>query len=193
MGSEGYLISAVPGAAHQPPQRPMGRDAREPRALSRDGRARRSAPRSGEDFLIVYPPLACSISSRARSRWDETVWVAQRGRQGRRQYHQHRHRLARGEDADDRRRGAACRVRRARSRQLKRAVPHPGDGEQPHQLAGDRRATRSRQATPISSRWRGRCWRMPRSSRRPRRQAPTGSTSASPATRPASTTISRAR
>ena len=76
-------------------------------------------------------------------------------------------------------------------RRLKRAVSDPGGRVEPHQHARARRRNSWPRATAICSRWRARCWPIRTLSGRFEKATRTGSISASPAIRPASTASSR--
>ena len=109
---------------------------------------------------------------------------------GRRRHRlQHRHRLARGAGADDHHAGAARRLalvhRAAQARSSTSRSARPTGSTPPSSPR-----TSWPPARPTWSRWRGRCWPTRPSSPRRWTSAPTRSTPASPATRPASTTSS---
>ena len=96
-------------AAHQPSQRRMGRDVREPHPLSRRDRAPHA--RGGRPELHHRLPAVDARSRRRRQHLGGGRRAGQGRRGGGRHDHQHRHRLARGARADDRDHGAARGVR----------------------------------------------------------------------------------
>ena len=160
-------------------------------ALPGRGRAPLARAGAGEGFPIVYRISLLDLVEDGQT-WDEVVELAPPARGRRRHGAQHRHRLARGAGADDHHPGPARRVALADRAAQGRGVG-PGVRVQPDQQprAWPRRS--SRPAAPTWSRWRGRCWPTRLRRARPPPGAPTRSTPASPATRPASTTCSPTR
>ena len=159
MGSRGLLHQPVPGRAHQPAHRPLGRQLGEPHALADRDRARATRAAVGRG---LHPHLPA---------------VDARPRRGRQQLGRGRRTGAGGRATRARRSStpASAGTRRAsrRSRRWCRAPPSPGS------RAGSRARSRSRsspatasttppspsgcwrRATPTSCRWRGRCSRIP--------------------------------
>ena len=109
MGSEGYLINqfVAPRTNHRDDD--WG-GAFENRIRFPVEIVRRTRAAVGRDFIIIFR-LSMLDLVEGGSTWDEVVALAQGGRGGRRDDHQHRHRLARGARADDRDDGAARGVR----------------------------------------------------------------------------------
>ena len=141
--AEGYLLNQFlaprtnhrtdAGAAHREPHAPAGRDrARDPRE--------RSARTSSSCTAFDARP------GRGRQRRDEIVALPRSGG-GRRDHHQHRHRLARSADPDHRHLGAARRVPRRPAR-LQARGRDSGRRVQPHQHAEARRDPRQRRRRP---------------------------------------------
>ena len=97
-GLRGLPAQPVPRAAHQPAHRRVGRQRREPPPLRRRDRARAMREAVGPDFIIIYRLSMLDLVPDGQT-WDEIVALATRGRGGRRDDHQHRHRLARGPGA----------------------------------------------------------------------------------------------
>ena len=144
----------------------------------------------GKNFILVYRISALDLVE-GGAEPEEILGAGQEDRGRRRRHHEHRHRLARGARADHRLSRAARGLgggagphqaggqdpgRRLQPHQHARGRRgHPGQGPGRHDLAGAADAGRSR----VRRARRG-------------RGAPTPSTPASPATRPASTTSSRA-
>ena len=192
MGSEGYLHQPVPRAAHQPPHRRLGRHRREPRCASRSRSCARVREAVGADFIIIYRlSLLDLVDGRPDLGRGRRRWPRASRRPARR--HQHRHRLARGAGADDRHPGAARRLRRRHRAAQGRGVASRSCAsnrinmpESPRRSSPPASADLVSMARPLLA--------DPDFVRQGRRAAaPTRSTPASPATRPASTTSSPTR
>ena len=129
------------------------------RRVARGGRRR--LPRSST-------ASRCSTSSRGRPDLGRGRRAGPRGRGGRRDDHQHRHRLARGARPDDHH--ARCRAAPARActARLKPEVVDPGRARPTGSTRPSSPSRSSPPARPTWSRWRGRCSPTRTSSPRPR-------------------------
>ncbi len=186
-GVRGVPHQPVPRPAHQPAHRPVGWLGGEPDALPRRG-----GPPGARGARRRLPADVPHVAARPRPRRPDLGrdrHLGPQGRGGRRVGDQHRHRLARGAGAHDHHPGPARRLGRDHRPAAARGR-HPGVRLEPDQLPrggrGDPRLRRRRPgldgpAVPgRPGRW----------STRPRPVAPTRSTPASAATRPAWTTRS---
>ena len=190
MGSEGYLINQFLAARTNDRTDAWGGRAENRMRFPRRGRA--PGPRAGRPRLPDRLPDLAARPGRGRPDLGRgrRARARARGRRGHRA--QHRHRLARGAGADDHHPGPAGRLALGDRAAQGRGVG-PGLRVQPdqHPRAGrvDPRRRRGRPGVdgPAAAGRPG----LRRQGRR--RAAPTRSTPASPATRPASTTRSRTR
>ena len=135
-GQRGLLHQPVPRIAHQPAQRPLGRQLGEPHAAAaRDRGANTRRGRSGFHHRL---PALDARPGRGRQRLEGDRRTGAGGRGRGRNDHQHGHRLARGAHSDDRDDGPARGVHLG-DPQAQGRRPDPARHQQPHQRPGRRR------------------------------------------------------